>query len=222
MAQHPLATDQFGNPFSDSSFASQSSGDNGFFSLDTLGLENANQFTPVLTSLLGVIGTGYDINRKNEVLKENFQNQADVLEIKQGQKGQQLQDLDRVLSDKLSASGLEALKTESKLKAASAETGATGVSNTEAIQTAEISRLQRDSALFRIADVQKANKFSEIIADRLNFENVTEGMLTGQQSAVSAGLQTLGSGLRGVNQGLGFLGSADRDRFFGTNTTGGV
>ena len=130
-------------------------------------------FMPAITSALGVIATGEDIARKNEVLMENMVNEAENLYRKQGQSAQKLDDMDRVLGDKLSASGLEALKKESRLKAASAETGGVGGSNTEAIQTANVNQLHRNASILRTADIQKANEVNQMVADRLNFENTT-------------------------------------------------
>ena len=193
--------------------------DQGYFDKPSKG----NSLAPYLTTattLLGVLGTSHDIDQANKALMENLGNQAESLEIKQGQKAQQLDDLDRILGDQLSASGLEAMKRESRLKAASAETGATGTSNQEAIMTAEMDKLHRDAVLLRTADVKKANTQSQMVADRLNFENTTESMLTGQQSALSAGLETASSALRGFNQGLLYLNASQKEQLFNTDTTG--
>lgn len=177
-------------------------------------------FMPAITSALGVIATGEDIAKKNEVLMENMANEAENLQYKQGQSAQKLDDMDRVLGDKLSASGLEAMKRESRLKAASAETGGTGGSVDSAIATAEMDKLHRDAVILRTYDVNKANQQQQMVADRLNFENTTESMLTGQQSSLSAGLQTLNAGVSGISTGLSFLNDSQKEKFFGTDTTG--
>jgi len=177
-------------------------------------------FMPAITSALGVIATGEDIAKKNEVLMENMVNEAENLYRKQGQSAQKLDDMDRVLGDKLSASGLEAMKRESRLKAASAETGGTGGSVNSAIATAEMDKLHRDAVILRTYDVNKANQQQQMVADRLNFENTTESMLTGQQSSLSAGLQTLNAGMQGFGQGTRFLGISALEQLYGTNTTG--
>ena len=181
---------------------------------------NAASMVPALTSLIGIAGTAHDIDAKNDALMTNMRNQAKSLAHTQGVNAQQLQDLDRVVGDKMTASGLEALKTEGRLKAASAETGATGTSNAEAIQTATVNQLHNEAAILRTYDIQKSNTQQQMIASRLGFENSMESMMSGQQSAESAFLQSLSSGLSGMNQGIMMLNGSQRENFFGTNTSG--
>jgi len=114
------------------------------------------------------------------------------------------------------------MKRESRLKAASAETGGTGTSNQEAIATAEMDKLHRDATIIRTGDVQRENKMNEMVASRLSFENTLDSMISGQQSPLSAGLQTLNSGMQGLNMGLLYLNQSQKEDFFGTNTTGAV
>jgi hypothetical protein len=149
-------------------------------------------------------------------------NQSKSHSYNQSVKEQQLTDLNRILGDQLSASGLESMKAEARLKAASAETGATGTSNSEAIQSAKINQLHQESAIMRSYDVQKANKQQEMIAARLNFENVLDSMVSGQQSSTSAGLQTLSAGLRGGNAGLSFMSDASKQNYFNDDTLFGL
>jgi len=181
---------------------------------------SAMSLIPALTSLVGVAGTMKDIEAKNEALMVNMRNQATNFEAQQGSTMQQLADLDAILGDKLSASGLEAMKTEGRLKAASAETGATGTSNVEAQQTAQVNRLHNEAALLRTYDVQKASTQQSLIAQRLNFEGNLDAMISGQQSPLSAFLQTANAGLSGMNQGINMLNASQREQFFNTNTTG--
>ncbi len=177
-------------------------------------------FAPALMSLIGVAGSISDIRDKNSNIRDNIQNQADSLGYLQGSQKQQLEDLNRVLGDKLSSSGLEALKTEARLKAASAETGASGASNQSAINTAEVNKLHRDAALLRSYDVSRANQLQEITASRLGFESRAQSIASGTQSAFSAALQTLNAGLTGMNKGIGLLNQSQKENFFNTNTTG--
>ncbi len=177
-------------------------------------------FAPALMSALGVFGSISDNNARNDALMANMGNQARSLEYAQGVQAQQLADIDTVLGDQLSASGLEMLKTESRLKAASAETGGSGASNQEVIQSAKVNELHRNSAIVRQATQAKGSKAQEMIASRLNFENSLESLISGQQSAMSAGLGTLSSALGGLNMGLNMAGDAGVEKFFNTNTTG--
>ncbi len=175
---------------------------------------------PSVGALVGLGATMADIEMENEVLMTNMGNQAESLLYSQGVTSQKLSDLDRVLGDKLSASGLEAMKTESRLKAASAETGGTGGSNTDAINTAQVNRLNRDAALYRSADMAKANTQSQMVAQRLGFENTLDSMISGQQSALSAGLESFSAGLKGLTFGTAMLSDTGKEFAYGTNTTG--
>lgn len=178
------------------------------------------EYLPAITSALGVFGTKADIEADNEALMANMGNQAESFAYSQNVKGEQLDDIDRALGDKLSASALDSLKRESRLKASSAETGATGGSNDEAIMTAQMDKLHRDDAIMRTSQVQKKNNLNSMVAERLGFENTIEGMVSGMTSSTSALLQTLSGGAKGLNTGMSFLSNADLERFFGTNTKG--
>ena len=183
---------------------------------------NAMSLVPAITSFLGVGATLADIDAQNKALKTNIENQSKAFKYSQNVAEQQLEDIERVLGDKLSASGMESMKRESRLKAASAETGGTGTSNQEAIATAEMDKLHRDATIIRTGDVQRENKMNEMVASRLSFENTLDSMISGQQSPLSAGLQTLNSGMQGLNMGLLYLNQSQKEDFFGTNTTGVV
>jgi len=178
---------------------------------------NDSSIAPIITSLLGIVSTGKDIETANEALMANMANQAETHAYGQNTLAQQMADLDRVVGSQLSASGLEELKAESRLKVASAETGG---KTQEAIDTAGVNRLHRDATLLRTADVRKSSKQSELVASRLGFENTLESMVSGMQGGTSAGLQTGSAGLKGMLMGLPMLSSGGKEKFFGTNTTG--
>jgi len=181
---------------------------------------NALSVIPALTSLLGVGAALADQENRNEAIKTNLENQEKTLKHTQNNIEKQLVQIDRVVGDKLSASGLESMKRESRLKAASAETGATGTSNAEAVATASVDELHQNAAIIRTGDVQRESKMNEMVSARLNFESATDAIISGSQSAMSAGLETFNAGMKGVNLGLLYLGQSGREDFFGTNTTG--
>ena len=179
-------------------------------------------YTAVLSTLLGVGGTMHDIEMANKALMTNMGNVGESFTYGQNVQSQQLDDLDRVVGDKLSSSGLEALKNESTLKAAGAETGSSGIAVNEAVQTAGVNKLHRDAAILRTADVQKENKMNEMVASRLNFDNTIESMVSGQQDWLSAGLQTGSSALRGINMGMLMMSDASKENFFNDDTLFGL
>jgi len=176
-----------------------------------------SSLVPALTSVIGMGATIQDIENKNEALMLNMENKGKSLKFSQNVVDQQLVDLERVMGDQLSASGMESLKRESRLKAASAEGGSV---NQEAIATAEMDKLHRDSVIIRTADVKKSNKMNELVAQRLNFESEIDAMLSSQTSVASAVLQTMNAGASSTNIGLNYLNQAQKQSFYGTNQTG--
>ena len=171
-----------------------------------------------LVSLIGVAGVLEDQKARSKIIDRNIENSARSFSYTQNQRAQEVEDLNRVLGDKLSSSGLEELKTEAKLKAASAETGSTR--NEEAIQTAAVNKLHRDSYLYKENEVAISSTLSATVADRLNFENSMESILTGRQSSVSAGLQALNASISGTRTALGYMSDSQQESWYNTNTTG--
>jgi hypothetical protein len=175
-------------------------------------------FVPALTSLLGLSGTLSDIEQQGDAAVKNIESLATTQRFTQAQKSYQLEQMNEVLGDKLSMSGLEALKREATLKAASAETGST--TQQEVIEQAFIDENFRNSQIVRDSRIEKDSLKMSMIADRLNFSNQMESIQYSMMSPLSAGLKTFGSGLQGFNYGLGMLPSSISNISLGVDTTG--
>jgi hypothetical protein len=173
---------------------------------------------PALTSLIGLGGTMSDIERESNATVKNIESLVTSQKFTQSQKSYQLEQMNEVLGDKLSVSGLESLKREATLKAASAETGST--SQQEVIEQAFVEENFRNSALVRDSRIQKDSLKMSMVADRLNFSNQVEALQYGMLTPLSAGLKTFGSGLQGFNTGLGMIPSNSRDSTLGVDTKG--
>jgi len=187
---------------------------------DTSGFGGGAMLIPALTSMLGVMGNVSAMKARTDAMISNMESSATSLKFSQYAKKQQLEDLNRVVGDKLSASGLEALKAEGRLKAAAAETGSYGTSVNDAIATADVNRLHRDAEILREADIAKANKLSELVSERLSFNNQLDSMVSGQPSTTGAFLSALNTSVGGLQTGLNFLNTSQKEKFFGINTTG--
>ena len=186
------------------------------------GMAGAAMFMPALTGILGAWGAGEDIKAQSKATIKDIKNRGQKLMWSQDNKLQQIKDLDRVFSDKLTASGLEALKAEGRLKAASAETGTradTGSTGT-AIAQAEVNRLHRDAMILRTADVKKANTLQEMVGERMNFEYGLDVMTSGQSSNTGLWLNALNQTGSSMMAGLNFMNDSQKAEFFQTNTTG--
>lgn len=208
-----------------------------FGSSSGFSMSQAMPYVGALSSVIGTLGNVSamksqantniaNINYKRDAILKNIDSRSESLEYSQASREQQLEDLNRVVGDRLSASGMEALKAEARLKAASAETGATGTTIGDAVATADVNRLHRDATILRAYDIQRANTLQSLVADRLNFTNEVESMVSGQfpsmtgmstTGAIASGLNT---GLSGFMSGLSFLSDSQREEFYGINITG--
>jgi hypothetical protein len=186
------------------------------------GMSSAMMFAPALTGLLGAWSAGEDIKARNDALIDNIEAKTESIIWSQNNRLQQIKDIDRVYSDKLSASGLQALKDEGRLKAASAETGtiANVGSTSTAIAQADVNRLHRNSAILRAADVKKANALQEMVGERMNFEYTLDVMTSGQQSDTGMWLSSLSNMTNSMMTGLNFMNDSQKEQFFMTDTTG--
>lgn len=180
----------------------------------------AGIFASSLTTIIGTIGAIKDIENRKDALIRTMEGRAESVKFSQFNKKQQLEDIDRLIGDKLTASGLEALKAESRLKATAAETGASGTTIQDAVATADVNRLHRDAAILREGDVAKANKLTELISERLSFGAELEGLVSGQPSNTSALVAGLSGSLQGLKTGLSLMTTTQKEEFFGVNITG--
>ena len=189
-------------------------------SSSSFGMSDLISYTPILTQMLGIGTQISDIKQRNQLIKQEMQNAALALNYKQYNEAKRLQDLYTVVGDKMSMEGFNAMQNEARLKAASAETGASGTSNTEAIQQAEVRRLHNTAVVLRDYEVSKTTALKNIVAERLNFNMKLDSIRSSQQSWQGAGLQTLNAGLSGLRGGLGMLPQSQVNKFFNINTTG--
>lgn len=178
---------------------------------------SATMLLPALTGLLGAGSAAEDIRTQSRVTVANIKAAGKALVFSQHSKGEQLKELDRVIGDKLSASGLETLKREARLRTAAAETGVAGTSTEEAIGEAYMEENFRTAAIMREADINKHSLKQSMVADLLQFESDTSAMVTGMRSPSSTFLTILGAGISGFNTGLSFMTQADRDRLLGVD-----
>ena len=177
------------------------------------GLSGLSLFAPALTGLIGLSGNLSQLQANHDSAIRTMENDALSLKYSQNVKAQQLKDIDRIVGDKLSATGLEALKAESRLKAAAAETGGTGTTNQDAIATADVNRLHQDAVILRNADVAKANKLSELTAERLGFTIQNDALNAGiEEGSVLSGLSSFVSN---ATTGLNFMTETQKEKFFG-------
>ena len=172
------------------------------------GFNTTMTFVPALTTLIGVSAYARDLEAENEAIERNMESFVQSYSFSQNIKEQQLKDLERATGDKMSASGLERLKTESRLKA--------GEGSEEAVNQAAMNQLHTDSAILRTYEVQKSSQLQQMLGDQLGFENQMESMASGMRSTESAFLQSLNIGMASFNTGLNYLNTTQKEELFNT------
>ena len=131
-----------------------------------------------------------DIQKQSAATQNTIEGMSDSIKFSQFQKEWQLKEIDSIMGDRLTASGMESLKREATLKAAAAETGSQGgASQAEVIQDTFVQENFNNAMIVRDARVAKDTTKMSMVADILNFNKQTDAMIFGLQSPESVGLQ---------------------------------
>ncbi len=130
-----------------------------------------------------------DINRQSRAMQSNIDAMADSIKFSQFQKEWQLKEIDSIMGDRLTATGMESMKREATLKAAAAETGSSGVSQMEVIQDTFVQENFNNAMIVRDARVAKDTTKMSMVGQILSFDKQTDAMIFGMQSPESVGLQ---------------------------------
>ena len=173
---------------------------------------------PALTTFLGVGAKKMDIDARNKATLRNIDSQTEVFRHQQNVRAQQLGDLERAASDKMSAEGLERLKMESTLSAAVGETGGTG--DADVVAQASVNELHANAATIRTYEVQKSSLMQDMIADELSFANELESMVSEMQTARSVGFEVGATGMQSMFTGLNYLNVSQKQQWYNTDTSG--
>ena len=173
--------------------------------------------TTAMTTILGVSAQLADMDSQNKAIQDSIESAIEASKFKQNQQGEQIRDLERITGDKLTASGLEELKAESRLKAGAAETGAT--LSADVASTTGMNKLHRDSVIRREGEVAVKNSMNAMVSEQLNLDNSLTMMASRTQSPLSGFLSTMNAGISGFNNGLAYMSSADKQQLFNINPT---
>jgi len=165
-----------------------------------------------ITSLLGVGAQLADMDAENKAIQDSMNSAIDASKFKMNQQSEQIRDLERITGDKLTASGLEELKAESRLKAGSAETG--GTMNADVMTTSGMNKLHRDAVIQRDGEIAVKNSLNAMTSERLNLDNQLTMMASRTASPLKGFLGTMNAGISGFNNGLAYMSSADKQQLF--------
>ena len=187
----------------------------GASTFNTAGMIGAT--TSAVTTILGVSAQLADMDAQNQATKDSMESAIEASKFKQNQQSEQIRDLERITGDKLTASGLEELKAESRLKAGQAETG--GTANADVATTTGMNKLHRDAVIRREGETAVKNSMNAMTSEQLNLDNKLTMMSSRTQSPLSGFLSTMNAGISGFNNGLAFMGTNEKQALFNINPT---
>ena len=173
----------------------------------------ARSMSTAITTTIGVVGALEDLEAENQATKDSMTSVVESSKFKQNQQAQQVKDLERITGDKLTASGLEELKAESRLKAGQAETG--GTASADVTSTTGMNKLHRDAVIKREGEVAVNNAMSSMVSTRLNLDNQLTAMASRTQSPLKGFLGTMNAGISGFNTGINYMNTQEREAMFG-------
>lgn len=144
-----------------------------------------------------------DIRQQGKATQNTIKSRAEAVRFSQFQTANQLKQMEEVLGDKMSMSGLESLQREATLKAATAETGTEGTNQREAIYNNEIALNFTNAAAVRDMSVASSDSKMGLVAELLNFKHGGDALIFGQRSAESAGYQASSQAGQAFQSGFG-------------------
>ncbi len=174
----------------------------------------AIQATPALTTLLSVGATNYDLEQRTEATLNTMDSAINTFIYGQDVAYSQMEELDRAVGDKMTERGMEALMAESRLRAASAETGTTGGTTETAVKDAYMQQSLDNAVTIRNARTSKVSILRQMESDTLGLNNRLESLASGLATPTGAALQAGSSALSGFSTGLNFLNVSQKEQFF--------
>ena len=159
-----------------------------------------------------------DIKQQGLATQKNIENRAEAVRFSQGVSEQRLGDMDIALSDKMSQTGLESLKREARLKAASAETGTSGGTTTSVVKDTRMQQSLNNAMTIRQARNSKLGILRQMSTDKLSLDNQLTSLASGITSPFAAGLSTMNAGMAGYQNGMNFMNQVEQERYYGYNT----
>lgn len=163
-----------------------------------------------------------DIQQQGLANRKNIEASAETLKFSQFAKENALGEMRQVLGDSLSMNGLATLEREATLRAASAETGTSGISQADAINNEFVKENFQNAALVRDFNVMQAETKLGLVAELLNFKQGGEALIFGQPSAESAGYQASAAAGQAFQSGFGTTYQLLGGLSGGSSTTGGM
>jgi len=185
------------------------------------GSQGGKVFVSTLSTSIGMILASMtkveDMKADSKRRLTQIENEAESLTYSQNQALQQSKDLSRAVGDKLTERGLKTMIDEARMKAASAETGASGrvaemnIKNTFMQEMFDVQIIKRQGRQTNVSI------FKSQEARRLGFNQRIRSIEDSIPSKLSSGLSAINTTLAGFNTGLSLLSSSQKSAYFGTD-----
>jgi len=178
---------------------------------------------------LGGVASGFqetsafkaELKAKTDAAIQNVGNAVTSFELQQVKNAEQVDNINHVLGDKLSERGLTAMKEESLLKAAAAETGTSGGTTSMAIKEAFINENMDKANIISSARQQTKSILTSMDMATLGIQHTIDSTLLG--GGVNIGTSSVWAGISGgltnATQTLSMIPMSERVDAFGITTS---
>jgi len=197
-----------------------SSGGGGGAALASAGISTLSS---VLSDYMETQAYKAELDARTDAAIKNVGNAVTSFELQQSKNAENIKNINNVLGDKLSERGLIAIKEESMLKAAAAETGTSGGTTDMAIKEAFINENMDKANIISSARQQQKNILTNMDTAQLGIQNQIDSILLGGevQNNTNSFIKGLDSGLGVVSSTLGMLPDSQKAKVFGISPKGG-
>ena len=162
------------------------------------------------------IGTSlYDQRQNAKAISDQSDRERESMIYTQNMTASEVEAIDRELSMVLSANEISALKDTAMLTAVASSTGLSGNITSDIIAESTQSKLQADTQIVSAARSQQSKLLSKMVEEEISFKNKLASLNSSLLTPETASLQTLGAGLSGFQQGLGFLSQGQKNNLLG-------
>ena len=182
---------------------------------DGYSTEALSAITTTASTLMNLAAKKSEMDFKNKQVIGAMKGEAAEYEFMASVADQQMEEVDRMVGDKMTAVGLKRLKDTARLKAAAAMSGTAGGSTNSVINEAAMIEQMDKAVLVAMGRQQKRAIGRKLEARRISTDNRLINLENGIMSPMGAGLSMIDAGLQGFQKGYQMLPRSERRKYFG-------
>ena len=161
------------------------------------------------------------LKAKTDAAIASMRSSVTSFEFEQMKLGEQISELNETLGDKLSERGLQAIRNEAMIRAASAETGTSGGTTDLAIQEAFMTEHFDRANIISESKAKQRTVLRTMDASTVKLQKDLEGISSGMPVVKTNPLMSaLSGGLNVFTGTLGMMPNAEKAKLFGIEPTG--